>query len=177
MNNEVYQKIVNEYNTKKREKKCYNDLLKLKEELESNEIVKEYLFIIEQLKKYDDSINKSDDEMILDAYNKCSHRLDDDNEIFVYIGTYKYAVNVNFKGTIDKSVDRNDPEADYRLYINLENFMRTKEISIEEADEFEKTHKIVYSKGRHEYKQIQNQYIIDSVRYGQEKAIQKILKK
>ena len=121
MNNEVYQKIVDEYKTKKEEKENYNDLLKVKEEMETNVIVKEYLELLEIIKNYDKSyINKSDDEMILDAYNKCSHRLDDDNEIFVYIGTYKYAVNVNFKGTIDKSVDRNDPEADYRLYINLE---------------------------------------------------------
>ena len=178
MENEVYKKIVDEYINNKGKQEKYKKLLEKKELLEQDENVKEYLSIIKTINKYNkSSFIKDNEQLILNSFNNYSYQIKDTNNIYVYIGTYCYAVAINFKGTIDKSVDRDDPNADYRLYINLEKFMDSKKIPIDESEKFEKTHRIVYAKNRQEYIALQKQFIIDSVNYDQETAIQKILKK
>lgn len=178
MNNDVYQQIVEEYQKNRKKQEDYNQLVAMKEALEKEEIVQKYVELTELIKKSDKRIvAKSDDELIDDAYNKNSYLIKKTNKIFVYVGSYSYAVAINIRGTIDKSVDRDDPNADYRLYIDLEKKLETKRIPIAEADEFERTNKIIFANNRQEYCEIHDQFVRESVRYGQEEAIQKILKK
>ena len=45
MDNEVYQKIVNDYESSKKNKEAYRILLEKKEELEKNELIRDYLLL------------------------------------------------------------------------------------------------------------------------------------
>lgn len=178
MDKEVYEQIVEDYNEAKKMQQSYKKLLEKKELLEQDEKVKEYIEILQLMKDYNKStLDKSNRELITDLFNKNVNKSKSTNDIYVYIGTYEYATGINIKGTIDKAVDRDDPNADYRLYINLEKFLDTKQIAISEADEFEKTNTVIYAENRNEYRELQYEFIKYSIELGQEKAIQKIIKK
>lgn len=69
-----------------------------------------------------------------------------DEEIYVYIGTYKYTDEVDIVHTPhDIPVSRTNPDANYVLYQNLEvrDVYKDVRIPYSKADEFEATHKII----------------------------------
>ena len=83
-------------------------------------------------------------------------------------------------GSTDYVVDKNSQKADYRQYRHLEDYWDTKNVMIAKCDEFEKTHKVIIPKGlmlENKYYEMQREFIQLAVKYGQEEAYRKILKK
>ena len=70
-------------------------------------------------------------------------------------------------------VDYNDPRATDRRYYNLEGIW-CETVSIEESDEFEKTHTVIFVD---DFYDLQNEFIMTAVKESQEQAVSKILKK
>lgn len=182
MNEEILKKIKIDYEklkTKKEESiKIYNRIT----ELENNEFVKEYLELISTFEERNlaKNINISNDDLIYKAFLMNKHKITQTNEIYMYLGTYKLDSQSDVEhGISDQKVARNDPEAQYRMYIDIEN-EEYKQIPIKYCDEFEETHKIIYLNKYFTEKYfyiIQKEFIENLINIGQEEACTKVLKK
>lgn len=64
--------------------------------------------------------------------------------LYFYIGTFKCSKNIDIERSEDILLDREDPNADYRYYVNIENEYDFKQLSIKDSIDFEKTHQIIY---------------------------------
>ena len=101
------------------------------------------------------------------------------------MGTYKYIHEVDIvHAPHDIRVNRNDKDADYVVYFNLEarthSFDGTIEIPYSNANEFESTHKIIVPKNvisRESYfYDLQEEYYETVILESEDKAIEKINK-
>lgn len=113
---------------------------------------------------------KPDEQIIMAVYRKHISEIEpeDTAKIYYYDGTYKYVLeevgyspapdgNGVFVGApvgealyIMKEVPRDDPEAEERCYSNVEG-IDTYMLSLEDADEFEKTHTVIYDDAARDY--------------------------
>ena len=109
---------------------------------------------------------------------------EDTNQIYYYDGTYKYVYDSSLEeyglGPVEERVDRDNLEADFRRYSNVEGIYSYR-IGLEEADEFEKTHTVIYSE-RADMEagslwEISDDFVITAIKDGQEQAKSFILKK
>lgn len=129
------------------------EILEIKKEifeLEENEEVKRYLKLQDILEEKTTGRNTgfdrfTDEKLISIALGEIY--IIPDEEIYVYIGTYKYNREIDIiHGSNDILVSRNNREADYVIYQNLESkYNGTIEVPYKEADEFETNHKIIFS--------------------------------
>lgn len=116
--------------------------------LEETEEIKSYLSLLDLLEEKttgkNTGIEKYTNKKII---NIAIHdtKITPDDEIYVYLGTYKYNNEVDVvHGANDISVSRKNHDANYVLYKNLEvKDYETVQVPYEKADEFESTHKII----------------------------------
>ncbi|MBR1413137.1 MAG: hypothetical protein IJ574_00505 [Bacilli bacterium] len=157
----------------------YQELLMKKDFLEQNQLVQEYiktLMEINKMTKYKSTINES--AVIEDSIK--SVNIKDNNNIYVYIGSFIYAQMYEEK---DKQVPDNDINADYRLYTNIEKqhndaFIK---IPLDEYIKFEKNNKIIYPNISEygidqKYYKYRYEFFKTAIEEGQDKALSKLLK-
>ena len=188
MKNEELIKLRENYNELMNER---NKILALKskiEELENNPVVKEYLDTISEYEKnkakHIDPIEQEEDSYFVRvAVSRTDITPRDD--YYVYMGTYKYTNEIDIvHAAHDIRVNRDDKDADYVVYSNLEakssSFDRTIEVPYSKAYEFEKNHKIivpenVFSRDSYFYK-LQEEYYETAILESDDKAIEKVNK-
>ena len=186
MKNEELIKLRENYNELINEK---NKILALKskiEELENNPVVKEYLDTISEYEKnkakHIDPIEQEEDSYFVRvAVSRTDITPRDD--YYVYMGTYKYTNEIDIiHAAHDIRVNRDDKDADYVVYSNLEakshSFDGTVEIPYSKVDEFESTHKIIVPKNvvsRDSYfYNLQEEYYETAILESEDKAIEKV---
>ena len=115
MKEEVLNSIRDEINKAKQNRENYLMLLNKIRVLEQEEKVKEYLKILEQIQplKYKEVINKSDDEIMYDIFNKYRNIITQTNQIYVYIGTF---TSSETEVPYEIMVHRDDVRGIYRKY-------------------------------------------------------------
>ena len=165
-------------------------ILKLGEEiklLEQNPTVKKYLELVELYEKNTlgkmDEFGKKTDEDLLHS-SLCSVRINETNNIYVYIGTFQKNYEYDIEhGSPDYRVNKNDPNADYRIYRNLELMAYQDayeiEVQIDDCEKFEQEHIVIYPKKTSLYNQFflktRDEFFKTSVYESQEKALERIL--
>ena len=161
-------------------------VLEIQEEikkLEETDEIKRYLYLLDLLQEKttgrNTGIEKYTNKKIIDIA-VCNTKITPDEEIYVYIGTYKYSDEIDIvHGSYDIPVSRANHDANYVLYQNLEaKYYETVQIPYKKADEFESTHKIIFpqnvaSKQRYFY-DLQSEYFETMVFESPEKAKEKV---
>lgn len=152
-------------------------------ELENDESVKEYTKLrgIDTLADFKEST--IDDKTIAsEIYYRYIHRIDkkDTNGIFVYLGTYRESYEsdiVHCNGDI--KVGYNNPDAEYRLYQDLEqNSVIT--VPIKDCEEFEKNYIVIFPKGYNlckRYYEIQKEFFTEAITNSEEEACKLLLRR
>ena len=125
---------------------------------------------------------KTDEDLLYSAL--CSVRINETNNIYVYMGTFKKNHECDIEhGANDYRVNKNDPDADYRIYRNLE-FMAYQdgyeiEIPIKECESFEQNHIVIYPQGTclcdQYYLKLRDEFFDTAILDSQEKALEKIM--
>ncbi len=148
-------------------------------------------------------LEKNKDQIIIETYKKHIGEIneEDTNKIYYYVGTFKdileeirdydsskideyYISYIGDDDYISKLVSRDDPEAEYRVYANIEGLYSYR-LNLDDADEFEKTHIVIYDEKANKYQSsswwrmcnITEDFVITSFKEGQKKAKSLILKK
>lgn len=122
---------------------------------------------------------KTEEAIILSIYRKYERFIEekDTNGIYVYYSTYMpsdYDFEEIMQGApFEIEVPYNHPNATHRYYYNLEG-LHVESVNIEDQKIFEETHKVIYVDNFYE---LQQDFIVTSIKESQEKAISKILKK
>ena len=188
MRNEELIKLRENYNELINER---NKILALKskiEKLEKDPIVKEYL---DTVLEYEDIKakhvypveEKEDSYFVRRAVDKTS--ITPRKDYYVYMGTYKRTSEIDIiHAANDIRVNRNDKNADYVVYYNLEarvhSFEGTVEVPYSKADEFESTHKIIVPKNvvssNSYFYDLQEEYYETAILESEAKAIEKVNK-
>ena len=164
--------------------KEYNEYARLRNQLAEQEVIKKELGLL-----YRNDLwmpEKTEDGIIMSIYQKHIGEIEenDTNEIYYYDGTYKYIYGNLFKYDVveplEELVDRNDPEANFRRYSNIEG-VYSYTFSLEDADEFERTHTVIYNEEADiedsSHYQITDDFVITAVKENQEKEKSLILTK
>lgn len=177
-----------ELKSAKRDNEQYNrDAARLKE-LKKDEKVQEYLRLVTHYGKDDIETQEFDEKDTIDTiyyYAMRKIHKKSTNDIYVYLGTYRYVDLSEYDDGFDESVKRNDKRAYKREYLNLEQ-RETISIPIEECDEFESENTILYTSDGKEYyvndakdnaKRIQMEFATIAIKESQEKAVKQIIKR
>lgn len=184
MKPEMLEKIKRDYYKLKEEYQTNTSKNARLKELEQHPLVQEYLTLRQELEEL--SSRKITRENCLDfvsaAYAINSHHIKGTNSIFVYLGTYKNSLSRDvLRGQESIRVKYNDPNAEYRVYADLEKqSVNALEITVQKCSSFEQTHRIVYPKSYNtvrEFYDLQNAFILDAIELGQEEAIKRVLAK
>ena len=187
MKEEELIKLREELNETKEKQKDIQWLLKEKKDLEDNPFVKRYV----ELKNMDiDNIgtqmlaSQSEEQLINNILT--FKRFNNTNKIYVYMGTYtgKYCNDIIHSNSCI-AVNRNDEDADYSLYVDLEKKLSDiQQINIKDREKFEENNNIIYPKGviffskfKKEFFKLKEEFIKDMIENGQEKAVSKVLKR
>ena len=137
--------------------------------------------------KIDSEIPKEiENAIMLSIYARHIGEIDeeDTNEIYYYDGTYKYVYDSWLEayglGPVEERVARDDPSANFRRYSNVEGiYSHTAGIKV--ADEFERTHTIIYLPEAdiedNSLYRISHDFVIFAIKEGQEKARKLLLNK
>lgn len=155
----------------------YNNYAKRRNELAEYEEIKKSLGLPYNRDMY--LPEKTETKIILETYKKYLSHIEekDTNGIYIYIGTFMPSgmSEEEFEEgfPLDTQVDINDPRATHRIYWNLEGIW-SKSINIEDCEEFEKTHTVLYVDN---FYNVESEFITTAVKEGQEQAVTKILKK
>lgn len=135
------------------------------------------MFIKEEA-EYDGKILSNDD--IVNKVISYS-RISNTNNIYVYMGTYQRGSYSDIEhGPTDKRVARDNENADYRVYADIEKNSSDAyvEVPIEKCDDFEKENTILFSHqfiSSDYYYSVKKMFFEEALKNGQEKAIQKVL--
>lgn len=177
--NELKEKV--KYLIKERDK-----VLEIQEEikrLEETDEIKRYLCLLDLLQEKttgrNTGIEKYTDKKIINIAVG-NTKITPDEEIYVYIGTYKYSDEIDIvHGSYDIPVSRANHDANYVLYQNIEaKYCETVQIPYSKADEFESTHKIIIPKNvvsRQKYfYDLQSEYFETMIFNSPEKAKEKV---
>ena len=177
MKEKLLLKLKKKYLEEKNYIENYNYYMK-KINTQDDEIVESYLTIMGLTKKDIVPIDLDDKEIILEIILKNLYKIkeEDTNNIFVYIGTYKFS-NKIFKNHISKDieVDYNDPSADYRIYWNIESKSPIM-IHISRCSIFENAYTVFDSKNI-TFNDIQKDFFYKAITENQEEAKKYILTK
>jgi len=192
MKQEILDAIKKDFAERKERQKELKKKQRRKTELEQTKLVKEYLELKKELRNVHflkDTLNETETDILMKAFRTHAHLIEqsrwnekeDSEDIYVYLGTYMYNSTCDIvHGSTDYIVSRDCKDADYRQYRHLEDYWDTKDIPIAKCEEFEKTHKVIFLKGlmsEIKYYEMQREFIQLAVKYGQEEAYRKILKK
>lgn len=188
MRNEELIKLRENYNELINER---NKILALKskiEKLKNDPIVKEYL---DTVSEYEDIKTKhvypveekEGSYFVRRAVDKTS--ITPREDYYAYMGTYKHTNEIDIiHAANDIRVNRNNKDADYVVYYNLEarahSFEGTVEVPYSKADEFESTHKIIVPKNvvssNSYFYDLQEEYYETAILESEAKAIEKVNK-
>ncbi|MCM1370707.1 MAG: hypothetical protein NC181_02295 [Clostridium sp.] len=149
-----------------------NDILK--------KIIEEYTIEKKKIQSNSNNQTLNNQEILYRTFLKHKYLISESNNIYVYLGTYKYSYEADVEhGPRDYKVSRNYKNADYSKYMDLETEDLI-EIFINEREQFETSHKVIFPKNLFEQKEfyeMQKTYIEDCVKDGQTLAVEKILKR
>lgn len=173
--------ILNKIREKRREAQPiieeYNNRARIENELAKQERAKKELGL-----PYIEGLGRpiqDEDDVIMEIYKGYRREIeeDDTNNIFVYIGTYK-SLSPSFNqveagAPFEELVDRDDPEADFRVYNNLEGIWSYR-FSIPESLEFERTHTVLFPNF---FEDALEDFVLTSVKDSQEKAVSLVLER
>lgn len=182
MKEELLIKIRKDLEEEKRKLSEYNYKNKRIKELMKEKEVKEFLALIDLTYQVGSTKKMVTDDIIASMYYKYLYQIKDEdtNEIYVYMGTYKYSEEMDIvHGSRDIRVQYDSIDADYRVYRNIEK-SSSEQILINRCKEFEKTHTIInpkivcYDKTFYE---IQKDFFIRAVKVNQESAKKLVLRK
>lgn len=163
--------------------KEYNEYARLRNQLAEQETIKKEL----GLPHNSDLLLmplKNENEIIMSIYHNHVGEIEEEDTkgFYYYDGTYKYVYDSwleSYKlGPMEELVPRNDTNAHFRRYDNIEG-VYSYCFSLEEAEEFERTHTVLYdsnNEGVIPY-WITEDFITTAVRENQEKAVSLVLKK
>lgn len=122
---------------------------------------------------------KTESDVIMSIYKKYANQIKetDTNGIYIYVATYMPSefsteeIEEGFQFEIETEI--NDPRATHRYFWNIEGLC-SKSVNIQDCEEFEKTHTVLYVDNFYE---IQEEFIITAVKENQKKAVNKLLQK
>lgn len=188
MRNEELIKLRDNYNELINERDKILALRSKIEKLENDPIVKEYL---DTVSEYEDIKakhvypveEKEDSYFVRRAVDKTN--ITPRKDYYVYMGTYKHTGEIDIiHAANDIRVNRNDKNADYVVYYNLEASVHSLEGTVEvpysKADEFESTHKIIVPKNvvssNSYFYDLQEEYYETAILESEAKAIEKVNK-
>ena len=184
MKPEMLEKIKRDYFKLEKEYQTKNSKMTRLKELEQHPLIQEYLTLQQDLEK--NTLQKATEEhcsdFVSEAYAMNSHHIKETNSIFVYLGTYKNNESRDIlRGPESTRVKYNDPEAEYRVYVDLEKqSYDALEIPLQNCAFFEQTHRIIFPKSYNtvrEFFNLQNTFLLDAIELGQEEAIERVLAK
>ena len=187
MTNEELEKIRKKFKELQEKR---TEILKLGEAiklLEQNPTVKKYLELVNLYEKNTtgrmyEFDKKTDDDLLYSSL--CSVRINETNNIYVYMGTFQKNYECDIEhGSTDYRVNKHDPDANYRIYRNLELMSYQDayeiEVQIEDCEKFEQGHIVIYPKKTSLYNQFflktRDEFFKTSVYESQEKALEKVL--
>lgn len=161
-------------------------MLSIKEELETNEVVKEYKKLLDTLDIYQKEfpISKglmTNDELLEKVMDE--EYITNTNRIYVYQCSYAKKYYRKTKQNIDYyRVAVDDSRAEYHVYLDIEKELKSAQIEIpaSERETFEKENSVIYPVDAFPYDFYQNKrkiFFETALNESQEVAIQKVLKK
>lgn len=167
-----------------------DELIKVRsriKELEQEPIVREYLSLLNR-ERSDLSSNyklfrKTDEELLEEAIRETVHR--PDCSIYIYIGDYKTLEGEPRSTKLVPTfipISKNEEYPEYRKYRNIEcNCEEGTMIFIDECEEFEQRNIVLYPPNKtysiEYFNKIRRIYFDTAIKYGKEKAVEKILYK
>lgn len=152
----------------------YNSKIKRINELTKNECVKEYIKLLKEVKSDLKLIKCKNEDIIYFEFRNVQHKIEKTNNIYVYMGTFFIDCEHD-----EREVERNSKNADFRKYWDIEKYNAVV-LSIRDSIVFEKENTIIYPKTclkTDMYYKIQKEFINYACKYGQERAVKRILKK
>lgn len=180
MEQEILQKIKDDYERRKQERTNLKDLMQEIKNLEETETVKKYLTLTEKLDstKFKKNLLVSDEELLDLAFSSNCYNIKNTNNIYVCLGTFMLDSCYDIvHGPSDIRLKYDDPRAEYRIYKNIEDG-DSKLIPIKKCALFEATNKVIFpqtSRTDKYYYELQREFISTMIEHGQEEACKKIL--
>ena len=167
-----------ELTTAKTETDLLNEAIEL---YEQHPIVIKYLNLkrkLELIAKSHSKVEELDDAELLE-YVINNIGISNTNNIYVYMGTYQQNDNITEEYPCDFIVSYDDPNADYRLYINIESPDDERKIICTLQSDFEKQNIVLYPpqgiNSSTYFYEIRNMYFKTAINEGQENAIEKAI--
>lgn len=167
-----------ELTTAKTETDLLNEAIEL---YEQHPIVIKYLNLkrkLELIAKSHSKVEELDDAELLE-YVINNIGISNTNNIYVYMGTYQQNDNITEEYPCDFIVSYDDPNADYRLYINIESPDDERKIICNLQSDFEKQNIVLYPpqgiNSSTYFYEIRNMYFKTAINEGQENAIEKAI--
>lgn len=178
MEREEIEKVRKEFGEIKSNQKDVREKLLELEALKENIYVKRYLELSKMDTDYNRKFSLRSEEELLSRY--CSGlNSTKTNGIYFCLGTFTYSNLDIVHGVSDISLDKDDPRASHRKYLNIEDEYDYYEIPIEKCDDFENKHTVIFPKSRYfaykEYYKIKNEFFGTTILESQDKALEKVL--
>ena len=172
MKNEVLNSIREQINRLKRERDYYQGILSKISELKKNCYVQEYLELTSMVKGID--VHKgllSDDELIDISFQGNVCNIVETNDVYFCFDNVR--------------LTRKNCDIMCRRYMNIENPAYSYLIPFHECEQFEKEHRVISDRVSFEdvkyairkFREVQFIFLKEAMIHGQEKAIEKVLKK
>lgn len=184
MKEETLNAIRTEYEKEKSNQEALKRIKKQITELEENPFVTQYLKLKEDYKNiYNDvCAEQSDEEIIKSIFRRYMVSEKETNSIYFCLGSFMYSMQCDIdRGYNDMQVSKDNPFAEFKSYMDIENEYNVIEVPIKECEEFEKTHKVIVVDkalvGEWKYYEVQSDFIKTAVEEGQEKACQRVMTK
>lgn len=181
MNEQMLNLIKEEIQKEKERQIQYRKIFERISSLEKNELVIEYLELINMLQdfNYYQNDEEIEDKVIDSIISKYGDEIFDTNGIIVYLGTY-VSVDSQF-GDNDILVSRDDRAANYRVYADLEKRLSDSIlVSIDQCEEFELNNNVVilgpYVPDRDFYL-LQRYFIKEIIKSNKKEAYNKVVMK
>lgn len=181
MREEILRKLKDRLKQEKIKNENHNLKVEKIKELENDPKVREYLNLTESKHSSLKPIELTDERIVSSFYRSYLSEIKENetNGIYVYVGTYSYSKEANIVHDSDERVNYSDPNANYRIYFDIEQLC-SQNIPISECEQFEKNHIVINPKTylkEQEYYKIQKQFFIKAVMTNQEAAKKLVLGK
>lgn len=174
--NELKEDYFEKHEKNEKNKKRLEALKQRRDFLKNNILVKQYIELQKDIKKHS-SLILSEDEILdstLSYFDEVS--LDDENNIFVYLGSYVYD---DYTDLLQVGRDDEDVVPAYNIYGNLET-KETLVLDYEDCEEFERENNIlvIYDfPGTNLLYDVRNEYFKDAFENGQKEAASRLLRR
>lgn len=178
--------IRNKYNELLETNKNLKQLLDIKQEMETDEKIKEYMNVLKALEIYRSVFNNNDkilnqDEILEKVMEE--ENITTTNQIYVYQCSYAkdpYKSNHQMRGYYRVAAD--DSRAEYHVYLDIEKEYKSAaiEIAASEREKFEENNHVIYPKNCFPfdcYKQNRKKFFETVLNNNQEYAVKKLIKK